>query len=195
MLADLANHKAHYGSEIPSRLLKSNCNLKPDLLIISPDDKVYLAELTSPMEGRMKEWNRLKTKKYTDHVLPHLKNPGSVYAFEVGARGGVADSFSTFLGLFTIPPWMRKKLIKKVSWIAVSASEKIWYNRNNPNWTPGGPNHVKEEVDQDGTPEDKHKYQIASHVVPIMENCFDQMTFKKYCRSNWSHRLQNELTV
>ena len=70
MLTDLEGHKDHYGGEIPSQSLKSNCNLRPDILLISPDAKVYPAELTSPMEGRMEEWNKIKTKKYTDDLMP-----------------------------------------------------------------------------------------------------------------------------
>jgi hypothetical protein len=45
----------------------------------------------------MKTWNKSKTKKYTDDLLPKMKEKATVLCFKVGQLGESNTSLTSFL--------------------------------------------------------------------------------------------------
>ena len=136
LIVDLKNHPLHYGDQIPSQYLKTSSTYRPDIILITNDQKTIIAELTSPMDTNMEYWNKEKTRKYENGLIPHLKSSAGMYAFKVGARGVIPRSFFNFLQLFHLSAKQRVKIAKEVSMMALECSRKIFMNRNTKGWTP-----------------------------------------------------------
>ncbi|KAL0213501.1 hypothetical protein RCL1_007127 [Eukaryota sp. TZLM3-RCL] len=93
LLCDLSGHFNCYTS-----LPLINSTLRPDILLINSKE-VLIAELTCPMESSLNSRHSEKTAKY-QHLASLYRGQSfdvSIYAFEISARGLVADSVSTVL--------------------------------------------------------------------------------------------------
>jgi hypothetical protein len=137
VMVDLPGHRLHYES-FPSQWLNSNSDLKPDLIILPPNNApIIIGELTSPNLQAMNDWNARKEKKYKEQLVPKMNRPASVLAFEVGQLGETNKSLHIFLASLGLRKSFCKTLIKQVSVIALECSSKIFKNRDNAHWTPG----------------------------------------------------------
>jgi hypothetical protein len=150
---DLPQNENSY-KEFPSDLLSGNTSLRPDI-IIQGKNSIVIGELTCPMESNMKKNNVMKTKKYTDVLLPVMKNdiPVVISAFEVSARGVVGESLRKFLdqACFKFPKGgVKNQIMKNASTIAVMCSLDLYKYRNNKEWIPKSPKDMEFPIKMSG---------------------------------------------
>ena len=103
-----------------------------------------VGESTSPMEWNMKKNNEFKKRKYTQELLPSMKNdvPVVIQPFEISARGVVGESIREFLDLkcFKFKNAASKRMVNNnAATIAVLCSLEIYKNRDNKGWIPRSP--------------------------------------------------------
>ncbi len=137
VMADLPGHALHY-ENFPTQWLNSSSNLKPDLIIVPPNNApIIIGELTSPSLQNMKMWHIRKETKYNDQLVSKMKCPASVRAFEVGHLGETTESLKIFLMSLGLRKKFSTNLTTKLSVLAVECSKQIFQNRDNAHWTPG----------------------------------------------------------
>ena len=112
-------------------------NLRPDVVITSKSTKrIIIGELTCPAEENIHDANIRKMNRYSDLVKELSNNGWSVFLlpFEVGARGFVAHSMSTFLRKLGFSHNKSSKTCKLLSKTSSRCSYSIWLARNNKFW-------------------------------------------------------------
>ena len=136
---DLKNDSENYAS-LPKQgpllpHLEMLGTLRPDIVLES-DKEIVIGELTSPMEHNMKGSNEKKALKYSTFKLPNGDNRDViVLPFEVGARGGVNRTLTTFLHHVGLNKKQIRVTKEKVSKAAISASQEIFAARNKKDWS------------------------------------------------------------
>ena len=102
---------------------------RPDLVIWSVNSKkVIIAELTIPFEANIDWAHQRKLEKYEDLRELCIKNGWStdIFPHEIGCRGFISTSTSTFLTKLGLSPAEKREYIKKkIQNKTVIASERI----------------------------------------------------------------------
>ena len=104
---------------------------RPDLVIWSVNSKkVIIAELTILFEVNIDWAHQWKSGKFEDLRKQCIKNDRSIDIFplEIGCRGFISNSISTFLTKIGLSPAKKREYIKKIQNKTITASEWIWYS-------------------------------------------------------------------
>ena len=100
IFADLPGHLSSSNSAIPSHVLPTS--LCPDLVLLFPNRKIYILELTVPFETNISSARLRKSNRYAS-LLTDLRlsaYQAKFLSLEVGSRGFLSPSyFETLLSL------------------------------------------------------------------------------------------------
>ncbi|KAL0218001.1 hypothetical protein RCL1_008849 [Eukaryota sp. TZLM3-RCL] len=127
LYCDLPSHQ-HYYESLPL----VNSNLRPDIILINGNNLI-IGELTCPMESSLSSCHREKESKYY-HLSSLFYNQGfvvTICAFEIIARGLIADSLVFFLNQLEVTKQYVKLIVQKLSLMVPDCSFKIFINRDN----------------------------------------------------------------
>ena len=106
--------------------------LRPDVVILSRTARiVIMGELTVPWEDNVEEAHERKKEKYEELVM-QCKECGwraHCYPFEVGCRGFVARSTTSFLCCLGVVGKEKRRVCKRLEEAAESGSAWIWWKR------------------------------------------------------------------
>lgn len=134
LLVDL-NHKLVFPPEIFST------NQRPDIVIWSiKTKKVLLVELTVPCDENIETAQIRKTGRYTQlssDINSTTDWNSTIITIEVGARGFVARTMSSFFRRIGFSTHSASALCKSISLVTARCSHHIWLHRDNKNWNSG----------------------------------------------------------
>ena len=132
----------------PSPSLITGDSLRPDLALISPDNTLYILELTVGFEKNIEVNNKRKTIKY-DPLIQDLRSQYRTITFinlSMSALGIYEASSDTILNMMNdlgIAKSVQISIIKKIMNIAVKSTYYIFCRRNKT-WTESALLHFQE---------------------------------------------------
>lgn len=113
--------------------------LRPDMVLWSRSlKKVFIIELTVPLEDSVDEAYERKHLRYAD-LASEARHHGwntEVRPVEVGCRGFVATSTTRLLRDLGIKGQSQRSAIRAVSEAAEGSSQWLWMKRKDPSWAP-----------------------------------------------------------
>ena len=125
-------------STIPSHVLPTS--LRPDLVLLFPNRKIDILELTIPFETNISSVRLRKSNRYAS-LLTDLRlsaYQAKFFSLEVGSRGFLSPSnFETLLSLSLLPsksPVTARRLRSDLSRLATLCSYAIFRSRSDPSW-------------------------------------------------------------
>lgn len=128
---------------LPEYLNLNDCNLRPDLVLVSRDKEfegkqvVFIIELTSCMEENIEIWNKKKKLRYQELETRFAERFHTInWPIEVGARGFIPNRVNELLETLKLDKAKRKTTLEELSRTAVEASEIIFNHRNIRKWNP-----------------------------------------------------------
>jgi hypothetical protein len=134
ILVDL-EHKLVFPPEIFST------NQRPDIVIWSINaKKVLLVELTVPCDENIEAAQTRKTGRYTQlssDINSTTDWNSTIITIEVGARGFVARTMSSFFRRIGFTTQSASALCKSISLVTARCSHHIWLHRDNKKWKSG----------------------------------------------------------
>jgi hypothetical protein len=134
-LVDFHHNKLVFPPEIFST------DQRPDIVIWSIKAKVVLmVELTVPSDENISAAQIRKTARYTNlssDINSTTKWNSTIITIEVGARGFVARSMSSFLRRIGFTSQASSALCKSISLVTARCSHHVWLHRDNKSWKPG----------------------------------------------------------
>ncbi|KAL0220216.1 hypothetical protein RCL1_000071 [Eukaryota sp. TZLM3-RCL] len=137
LYCDLPNHSRYY---VNFPLI--NSDLRPDLILVSKvanstnRKSIILGELTCPMEEYLDARHAYKSGKYhrLEMILSGLNYVVESFAFEVSARGIVANSCTEFMKRLLIPKEIIPSISKELAQMSLRCSYRIFCARENKLW-------------------------------------------------------------
>ena len=140
MFADIPGYKCNYGT-IPAEIIVTSD--RPDIVLVSEEQKVTLVELTVPFEMNIKSSHDYKVNKYAGLVSDIISQgyECQLLCIEVGSRGYISpdnrDGIKSLLK--TVNPKSKSKDFKScmnnLAKIAILTSYFIFLNKDEPEWS------------------------------------------------------------
>ena len=120
-------HTMYDEKKIPTEIALTT--KRPDIVIWSgKEKKCFRFELTVPFEENFDWAHQRKSEKYEDPREQCVRNGWiiNVFSIEVGCRGFILNSTSTFLTNLGLPPSDKRKYTEKIQNKALTATVWIW---------------------------------------------------------------------